>query len=82
MQTVSITQLKSNLNKYLDDVSKSSDIILIPGKSNDDAVVMLSIKEYNAIYETAHLLSTRANSQRLSESMQQMENCRKTKFKS
>ena len=41
MQAVSITQLRKNSKKYLDVVSKSSDIIIVSGTKEDEAVVIL-----------------------------------------
>ena len=38
MQAVSINQLRSNIKKYLDDVSKSSDIIVVSRASEDEAM--------------------------------------------
>jgi antitoxin YefM len=72
MQAVSVTQLRNNMKKYLNDVSKSSDVILVSRSNDDESVVILSLKDYNALNETGHLLSTNANRQHLTESIAQL----------
>lgn len=74
MKAVTITALRSNMKAYFDAVSRSSEILIIPRNNRDeDAVVVMSLAEYNALKETEYLLSNRANAQHLMDSMDQME---------
>ena len=71
MIAANYTEFRSDLKKFLDKVEEDNETLIIKRGSGKGTVV-ISLDEYNSIMETVHLLSSKANSDRLYESIQQM----------
>ena len=71
MIAANFTEFRTELRKFLDEVENNHETLIIKRKSGK-GTVMISLDEYNSIMETVHLLSSKANADRLYESIQQM----------
>ncbi|UII21901.1 type II toxin-antitoxin system Phd/YefM family antitoxin [Fulvivirga ligni] len=71
MIAANFSEFRTGLKKFLDQVEDDNQTLIIKRKSGKGSVV-ISLDEYNSIMETLHLLSSRKNSDRLYESIQQM----------
>jgi len=71
MLAANYSEFRTDLKKFLDNVEFNNETLVIKrGKGN--GTVMISLDEYNSLMETVHLLSSKANADRLYESMKQM----------
>jgi len=58
MKKVTISTLRKEMKEYFDYVSKLMGVIIVPRNKENEAIVIVSIQEYNSLLETEHLLST------------------------
>lgn len=72
MAATTITDFREKLKEYLDRVLDNQEALIVsrPKKKN---VVVISLEEYEALRESAYLLSSPKNAARLYESLQQLE---------
>ena len=72
MDAISYTAARQNLSKTMDRVCSDHEPIIITRK-NEPSVVMISLKDFNALEETAYLHRSPQNAKRLLESIAQLE---------
>ncbi|HEX8535032.1 MAG TPA: type II toxin-antitoxin system prevent-host-death family antitoxin [Allosphingosinicella sp.] len=73
MDVVSYSDARANLKGVMDRVVNDRTHVVIT-RQKAEAVVVVSLEDWNAMEETMHLLSTPANAERLRESIRQLEN--------
>jgi antitoxin YefM len=71
MDAISYTAARENLAATMDKVCRDRAPVIITRK-REQAVVMLSLEDYEALEETAYLLRSPANAKRLLESMNEV----------
>ena len=71
MIAANYTEFRVSLKKFLDKVEDDNETLIIK-RGSGKGTVLISLDEYNSIMETVHLLSSKANSDHLYESIQQM----------
>lgn len=71
MDVMTYTDFRSQLAGTLDRIADSHRPILITRQNGKPAVVM-SLEDFNAYEETAYLLSSRSNAERLNQAIEQI----------
>lgn len=70
LDVINFTEARNNLKSVLDKVVDDANVTIIARRDAPNAVVM-SLDTYNSIMETAYLLKSPANAQRLARSIEQ-----------
>ena len=71
MKAISYTAARENLATTMDQVCDDHDPVIIT-RNREQAVVMLSLADYESLQETAYLLRSPANARRLLESIEEL----------
>ena len=72
MKAISYTNARQNLAKTMEQVCQDHAPLIVTRKNND-AVVIMSLEDYEALEETAYLIRSPQNAQRLLEAIAQLE---------
>ena len=72
MQTVNFSHTRQNLASTFDNVVNNSTPVIVT-RQNKEAVVIISMRDYRAMEETAYLMQSQANASRLNRSIAQLE---------
>ncbi|TWI62068.1 antitoxin YefM [Desulfobotulus alkaliphilus] len=73
MEAITYTAARQNLAKTMDRVCEDRSPVIVTRKSSN-AVVIMSLEDYEALEETAYLLRSPKNARRILESIAQLEN--------
>lgn len=71
MDVVTYSDARANLKGVMDRVVDDKTEVIVT-RQKAEAVVMVSLSEWNSMVETAHLLSSPVNAERLRRSIEQM----------
>ncbi|MDT8390580.1 MAG: type II toxin-antitoxin system prevent-host-death family antitoxin [Lentisphaeria bacterium] len=71
MKTLTYTAARENLASAMQQVCEDHDTLVIT-RRRDQAVVMMSLEDYESLEETAYLLRSPRNAQRLREAVDQL----------
>ncbi|HER07934.1 MAG TPA: type II toxin-antitoxin system prevent-host-death family antitoxin [Bacteroides sp.] len=72
MITTTISDFRKDIKKYLDNVTKNFETLII-NRGRDNGVVIISLDEYNSLRATQHELSSKSNEKRLDSAIEKFQ---------
>ncbi len=54
-------ELRANMKSCFDSLENDKEVLLVPRQGNKEAIVIMTLSEYNSIVETEYLLSSSEN---------------------
>ena len=71
MLTTTISEFRKDIKRYLDNVTRNCETLII-NRGKDTGVVIMSLEEYNSLKATYHELSSQVNEQRLDSAIEKL----------
>lgn len=71
MLTTTISEFRKDIKRYLDNVTKNFETLII-NRGKDTGVVIMSLDEYNSLKATYHELSSKRNEERLDSAIEKL----------
>ena len=72
MTTTTMRDLRANMKSYFDTLENDKNVLLVPRQGEKEAIVIMTLSEYNSIVETDYLLSTKENRDMISMALKQL----------
>lgn len=73
MQTTTLRDLRANMKARFDELEENHDVLIVPRSGNKEAIVVMTLSEYNSMKETEYLLSSSENKKVLEKAMIELE---------
>jgi antitoxin YefM len=73
MLTTTISEFRKDIKRYLDNVTRNFETLII-NRGKDTGVVIMSLEEYNSLKATYYELSSKINEQRLDSAIEKLKN--------
>lgn len=80
MTTTTIRKLRANMKSYFDSLDENKEILLVPRQGNKEAIVIMTLSEYNSLSETEYLLSTESNRKVIEKALKELSDEEVTPF--
>jgi len=81
MNTATLRDLRSNMKTYFDELDENKDVLIVPRSGGREAIILMTLSEYNSMKETEYLLSSPANRKIMEQAMLELEGNDTIEFK-
>lgn len=73
MNTTTMRDLRANMKAHFDALEENYDVLLVPRSGDKEAIVVMTLSEYNSMKETEYLLSSSENKRVIEQAMNELE---------